>query len=174
MVQYAIFGNFCQNLRNFLNFDLIRSFIWAAKCPNPFPIHWKVIEWGVFFRLHNEHPKLVFFFFSKYSFLLLYYSARKTATPMVFIWGDRRYPDVVLNTKWPLSNIWLLSYERNSFGCFFEKFSILNFFENTQNCFPYILATKDRSEAVLYSKRTAGYPLSPHIKTIAVVSLQTE
>ena len=35
-------------------------------------------------------------------------------------------------------------------------------------------ATKYRSETVLYSKRTAGYPLSPHIKTIAVAFLQAE
>ena len=27
----------------------------------------------------------------------------------------------VLNTKRPLSDIWLLSYKQNSFGCFFEK-----------------------------------------------------
>ena len=35
------------------------------------------------------------------------------------------------------------------------------FFENTQNCFAYISETKYCS--VLYSKRMAGYPLSPHI-----------
>ena len=55
-----------------------------------------------------------------------------------------------------------------------SKNYILNFPENTQNCFAYISATKYRSEAVLYSKRTAGYPLSPHIKTIAVAFLQAE
>ena len=47
-------------------------------------------------------------------------------------------------------------------------------FSNKQNCFAYISATKYHSEAVLYSKRTAGYPLSPHIKTFAVVFLQAE
>ena len=36
--------------------------------------------------------------------------------------------------------------------------------KNTQNCFAYNSATKYRSEAVLYSKRIAGYPLSPYIK----------
>ena len=56
----------------------------------------------------------------------------------------------------------------------FETIEILNFFENTQNCFDYISATKYRSEAVLYSKRTARYPLSPHIKTITVAFLQAE
>ena len=33
----------------------------------------------------------------------------------------------VLNTKRPLSDTWLLSYEQNSFGCFFEKNRILFF-----------------------------------------------
>ena len=31
----------------------------------------------------------------------------------------------VLNTKRPLSDIWLLSYKQNSFGCFFDKIEIL-------------------------------------------------
>ena len=48
---------------------------------------------------------------------------------------------------------------------FLEKIEIVFFL---QNCFAYISATKYRSEAVLYSKRTAGYPLSLHIKTIAI------
>ena len=29
----------------------------------------------------------------------------------------------VLNTKWPLSDIWLLSYKQNTFGCFLKKLS---------------------------------------------------
>ena len=78
----------------------------------------------------------------------------------------------VLNTKRPLSNIWLLSYKQNNFGCFSKAFSFWFFFENTQNCFAYNSATKYRSEAVLYSKRTAGYPLSHHVKTIAVAFSQ--
>ena len=57
---------------------------------------------------------------------------------------------------------------------FSRKNRIPIFFKNTQNCFAYNSATKYRSEAVLYSKRTAGYPLSPHIKTIAVAFLQAE
>ena len=57
---------------------------------------------------------------------------------------------------------------------FFENIEILNFFENTQNYFAYISATKYRSEAVLYWKRTAEYPLPPHINTIAVAYLQAE
>ena len=55
---------------------------------------------------------------------------------------------------------------------FSRKLTILIFSKNTQNCFPYNSATKFRSEAVLYTKRTAGYPLSPRIKTIAVARFQ--
>ena len=57
---------------------------------------------------------------------------------------------------------------------FLEKIEILNSLENTKNCFAYISATKYRSETVLYSKRTTGYPLSPHIETIAIAYLQAE
>ena len=62
---------------------------------------------------------------------------------------------------------------QNTFWCFF-KIEVLNFLENTQNCFAYISATKYHSDAVLYSKLTAGYPLTPHIKTIDVAFLQAE
>ena len=51
---------------------------------------------------------------------------------------------------------------------------ILIFFENTQNCFAYISATKYQLENVLYSKGTAGYLLSPNIKTFAVAFLHAE
>ena len=56
----------------------------------------------------------------------------------------------------------------------FEQYRSCFFFKNTQNCFAYISATKYSSEAVQYSKRSAGYTLSPHIKTIAVAFLQPE
>ena len=48
----------------------------------------------------------------------------------------------VLNTKHPLSDIWLLSYEPNSFGCFFDKIKVLIFFKTPKNCFDFISATK--------------------------------
>ena len=54
------------------------------------------------------------------------------------------------------------------------KNEVLNFSENTQKCFAYISATKYRSVAVLYSKRTTKYPLTTHIKTITVAFLQAE
>ena len=38
----------------------IKSFIWAAKCPNPLHIDWEVIEWGAFLKLLflGSAPKL--------------------------------------------------------------------------------------------------------------------
>ena len=75
----------------------------------------------------------------------------------------------VLNTKQPLSDISLVSYKQNNFGCFRKNSEFLFFSsKNTQNCFFLYSPTKYHWEAVLYSKWTAGYPLSPHIKTIAV------
>ena len=41
-------------------------------------------------------------------------------------------------------------------------------FQNTPNYSVYISATKYPPEAVLYSRRVGGYPLSPHIETVAV------
>merc|ERR1712177_63823 len=81
---------------------------------------------------------------------------------------------IVLNTKQPLSDIWLLRYKQNSFGCFQRNSEVKFFLKNTQNCYAYNSVTKYRSEGVLYSKRSAGYPLSPHIKTIAVAFLPAE
>ena len=60
----------------------------------------------------------------------------------------------VLNTKRPLSDIWLLRYKQNGFA----HNSVTNYY----------------SEVVLYSKRMAGYPLSPHIKTNVVAFLGAE
>ena len=81
---------------------------------------------------------------------------------------------IVLNTKRPLSDIWLLRYKQNSFGCFQRNSEVNILLKNTQNCFAYNSVTEYRSEAVLYSKRSAGYPLSPHIKTIDVAFLRAE
>ena len=52
------------------------------------------------------------------------------------------------------------------------KISIVS--EFTQGCVAYISVSKYPSEAVLYSKRTEEYPLSPHLKNIAVAFLQAE
>ena len=71
----------------------------------------------------------------------------------------------VLNTERPLSDIWLLRYKQNSFGCFREK-SQFQFFPKTPKIALLITQQPNIAEAVLYSKQTAGYLLSPHIKTI--------
>ena len=55
-----------------------------------------------------------------------------------------------------------------------KKIRITIFSQNTQNCSAYNSATKYLSEGVLNSNRTAGYPLSPHIKTIGVAFLHAE
>ena len=67
-----------------------------------------------------------------------------------------------------------LNYQFFHQGCFWRKITISVFPKKTQNCFAYSSATKYHSEAVLYSKRTTGYPLSPEIKTNAVAILQAE
>ena len=72
------------------------------------------------------------------------------------------------------SDIWLLSYKQNSFGYFLLKVRIPILSKNTQNCFAYNSITKYRSEDVLYSKRTGGHPLSPHIKIVVVASVWAE
>ena len=69
-----------------------------------------------------------------------------------------------------ISDIWLLRYKQDSFGCFLIKCKLLIFSK-----FFYISVTKYRSEVVLYSKLSARYyPLSPQIKTIAVAFLQAK
>ena len=123
----------------------------------------------VFFRVRTIRPKLgVFQIFQNTAFLLLYYSACKKGTTMVLIWGDRGYPAIRFEYKTTSEQYLVTELWAKEFWVFFEKSEILNFFKNTQNRFAYILSTKYCSEAVLYSKRTAGYPLSPPIKTIAV------
>ena len=70
---------------------------------------------------------------------------------MVFIWGDRRYPAIRFEYKTASEQYLVAELWAKQFRVFFEKFQILIFFENTQNCFAYISATQYRSEAVLYS-----------------------
>ena len=65
----------------------------------------------------HRTPEIVFFSnLWNLTFLLLYYSARKYSTSMVI-------KDIllfVLNTKKPLSDIWLLRYKQNKFWCFIK------------------------------------------------------
>ena len=81
--------------------------------------------------------------------MLLYNSACKKATTTVFMWGDRGYTAV--------------HFENKTASVFWQNWNS-NFFQKHPN----IVKTD------LYSKQTAGYPLSPHIKLIAVALLQAE
>ena len=72
-------------------------------------------------RVRTLRPKLgVFSILSKYSFLvalLLILLVKKLRQWSLYEVIEDILP-FVLNTKRPLSNIWLLSYKQNSFGCF--------------------------------------------------------
>ena len=74
---------------------------------------------------------------------------------------DRGYSAVCFEYKKASEQYLVAELEATQFWCFFDKIEMLNFFQNIQNCFAYISATKYRWEAVLYSKQTAEYPLSP-------------
>ena len=124
-------------------------------------LKYRDLFYNVFFRVRTIRPKLgVFSIFSKYSFFCCFITqlVKKLQQWSLYEVIEDILP-FVLNTKRPLSDIWLLRYKQNSFGCFQEN-SECKFFLKT--------------EAVLYSKRTAGYPQSPHIKTIASAFLQAE
>ena len=105
-----------------------KSSIWAAKCPKPLPIHWRVIEWGVFFKLLFLRcawtPKFGCFFkvFKIQCFFCCFITqlVKKLQQRSLYKVIEDILP-FVLNTKRPLSDIWLLSYKQNSFGCFLKK-----------------------------------------------------
>ena len=75
---------------------------------------------------------------------MFYYSACKKATAKVFIWGDKGYPAVRFEYKTSSERYLVAELWAKQFWVFFEKIETLNFFENTQNCFAYISATKYR------------------------------
>ena len=54
---------------------------------------------------------------------------------------------------------------------YLAKVEHLHFANYTQNYSANILTTINPPEAVLYSKRTGGYPLSPHKKIITAASV---
>ena len=70
----------------------------------------------------------------------------------------------VLNTKRPMSDIWLLRCKQNSFGCFCKK---RNVFRKHPKLQPNIVPRP-------FCIQNERHPLSPHIKTIAVAFLQAE
>ena len=83
----------------------------------------------VIFRVCTERPKLgIFTNFSKYSVFCCFITQLVKKLQQ---WSlSQVIKDIlpfVLNTKWPLSDIWLLRYKQNSFGCFFNLFKIQRF-----------------------------------------------
>ena len=111
----------------------------------------------------------VFSNISKYNFCCCFIT-----TAIIFIWGDRGYPAVHFEYKTASERYLVVELWAKQFWMFLKKLKFRIFPQNTQNCFAYISATKYCSGAVLYSKQTAGYPLSPHIKIIAVAFLRAE
>ena len=99
------------------------------------------------------------------TFLMLYISAHKKTTAMVFIWGDTKYSPIHFEYKTASGVYFFAKIFRKQFHRFlYLKISI--FSEFTQECFAYISVTKYSSEAILYSKWTGEYPLSPHLTLI--------
>ena len=85
--------------------------------------------YNVFFRVRTIRPKLgVFSIFSKYSFFCCFITqlVKKLQQRSLYKVIEDILP-FVLNTKRPLSDIWLLSYKQNSFGCFLKKITFLIF-----------------------------------------------
>ena len=63
------------------------------------------------------------------AFLLIFYSARKKATAMVFLWGDRGYPAVRFEYKTTFER-YLVAEIHKSVGVFEKKKENFNFFED--------------------------------------------
>ena len=83
-------------------------------------------------RVCTERPKLgVFSNFSKYSVFCCFITQLVKKLQQ---WSlSEVIEDIlpfVLNTKWPLSDIWLLSCEQNNFGCFWKQMKF-RFFSKT-------------------------------------------
>ena len=85
-------------------------------------------------------PNWVFFSSNlwNWTFLLLYYSARKKATSTVFIWGDKGYPAVRFEFKTASEQYLVAEIQAKQFWVFFEKNEVLNFSKKKQNSFAYI------------------------------------
>merc|ERR1711867_400728 len=79
--------------------------------------------YNVFFRVPTIRPKMgVFFNFFKIQLFCCFITqlVKKLQQRSLYKVIEDILP-FVLNTKRPLSDIWLLSYKQNSFGCFLKK-----------------------------------------------------
>ena len=133
MVQYASFGNFYSNYGNFQNFDFAFIFIVMHYTSSYISINsrntldnyrMRYNIWELFSWVCTKHPKLgVFCYFLKYSILVAVISQLVKKLQQ---WSSDEVIEnilpLVLNTKRPLSDIWLLRYKQNNFGCFGKKF----------------------------------------------------
>ena len=79
--------------------------------------------------------------------MLLTYSACNKATAMVFIWGDKGYPPIRFEYKTASQENLVIEILVNNFLIFWKKWNY-EFFENTQNFFDHISATKYLPEGV--------------------------
>ena len=96
----------------------------------------------MFFRVFTKRPKLgVFSNFSKYSFLCFITQLVKKLQRWSLYEVIEDILPFVLNTKRPLSDIWLLRYKQNSFGCFQEN-SECNFFKKHPKLFCLYLSNR--------------------------------
>ena len=89
-------------------------------------LKYRDLFYNVFFRVRTIRPKLgVFSIFSKYSFFCCFITqlVKKLQQRSLYKVIEDILP-FVLNTKRPLSDIWLLSYKQNSFGCFLKKLKV--------------------------------------------------
>ena len=140
MVQYASFGNFYSNYGNFQNFDFALIFIVMHYTSSYISINsrntldnyrMRYNIWELFPWVCTKHPKLgVFCYFLKYSILVAGISqlVNKLQQWSLYEVIEDIMP-FVLNTKRPLSDIWLLSYKQNSFGCFLKTLEFWLFFK---------------------------------------------
>ena len=76
------------------------------------------------------------------AFLLLYYSACKTATSMAFIWGDRGCPAVRFEYKTASERYLVAELWAQQFWVFFEKIETLNFFRKHPKLFCLYLSSQ--------------------------------
>ena len=81
---------------------------------------------------------------------------------------------LVLTTKRPLIDIWMLKFMQKSFGCFHKNADFQ--FVSGIHKIVYLIAQQPNipSETILYSKQTGGNPLSPSIRIVAVAYLRAE
>ena len=104
------------------------------------------------------------------TFLVIYYSAcikEIQKWPLYEVKEDILL--FVLNTKLPLSDIWLLSYKQNSFGFFLKKFKLWIF--SKKNKIIFLISQQPNIVKTLFCIQNKW---QDNLKTIVVAFLQAE